>query len=49
MGVDSKNREGVGLVHVWDRETHHGETAAERVGWEMVLPLPVGGHEGSRI
>ena len=27
----------------------HGETAAERVGHEMVLPLSVGGHEGGKI
>ena len=26
-----------------------GATAAERVGREMVLPLPGGGHKGSRI
>ena len=32
VGVDSKNREGVGLVHAWVRKTDHGETAAERVG-----------------
>ena len=49
MGVDSKNIEGVGLVHVWGCEMNHGETAAEKVGWEMVLPLPGEGHEGSRI
>ena len=28
VGVDSKNREGVELVHAWGRETDHGETAA---------------------
>ena len=49
MGVDAKNREGVEIVHAWGRETDYGETAAERVGWEMVLPLPGGGHEGSGI
>ena len=49
VGVESKNREGIGIVHAWDRATDHGDTAAERVGWEMVLPLPVGGHEGSSI
>ena len=47
VGVDAKNIEGVGLVHAWGRETDHGETAADRVGWEMVLPFPGGGHEGS--
>ena len=43
MVVDTKNREDVGLVHVWGRETDHGETATERVGREMFLPLPIGG------
>ena len=49
MGVDAKTREGVGLVHAWGRETEHGETTTERVGREMVVPLPGGGHEGSGI
>ena len=49
VGVDAKNREGVKIIHAWGRETDHGETAAERVGREMVLPLPGRGHEGSRI
>ena len=49
VGVDAKNREGVGLVHAWGRKKDHGETVAERVGREMVLPLPGGGHEGSGI
>ena len=49
VGVDAKNQEGVGLFTAWVRETYHGETAAERVGREMVLPLPGGGHGGSRI
>ena len=49
VGVDAKNREGVRLIRAWGRKTDHGETAAERVGREMVLPLPGGGHEGSGI
>ena len=49
VGVESKNREGVGLIHAWGRTTDHGETAAERVGREMKLPLPGGGHEGSGV
>ena len=49
MDVDVKNIEGVGIIHAWGRETDHGETAAERVGREMVLSLPGGGHEGSKI
>ena len=32
VGVESKNREGVGLIHAWGRATDHGETAVERVG-----------------
>ena len=49
MGVDTKNGAGVELFHAWGRKTDHGETDAERVGREMVLPLPGGGHEGSRF
>ena len=49
VGVDAKNREGVVLIHLWGRETDHREIDAERVGREMVLPLPGGDHEGSRI
>ena len=43
MGGEAKNRAGVELIHAWGRETDHGEIAAERVGREMVLPLPGGG------
>ena len=49
VGVDSKNREGVGLVHAWGRETDHRETSAKRGGQETVLTLPGGRHEGSGI
>ena len=49
MGGDAKNGAGAELLHAWGRKTDHGETAAERVGREMVLPLFVGGHEGSRF
>ena len=49
VGVDPTNREGVGLVHAWGRTTDYGDTTAERVGREMVLPLFRGGHEGSGI
>ena len=49
MGGDAKNGAGAEILHAWGRETDHRETDAERVGREMVLPLPVGGHEGSRI
>ena len=49
MGGDDTNGAGAGLLHSWGSETDHRETAAERVGQEMVLPLPGGGHEGSRF
>ena len=49
MGGDAKNGAVVELFHAWGRETDHRETAAKTVGWEMVLPLPGGGHEGSRF
>ena len=49
MGGDAKNGAVVELIHAWLRKTDHGETAAERVGREIVLPLPRGGHEGNRI
>ena len=49
MGGDAKNGAGVELIHAWGRNTDHGETAAERMGREMVLTLPGEGHEGSRI
>ena len=44
MGVESKNREGVGLINAWGRDTDHGETAVERgEGGGMVSPLLGGG------
>ena len=49
VGGDAKNGAGAELLHAWGRETDHGETSAERVGLEIVLPLTGGGHEGSRI
>ena len=49
MGAEPMNIEGVGLVHEWVRAKDHMETAAERVGEEMVLPLSGGGHEGGGI
>ena len=47
MGGDAKNGVGVVIFHVWGREAYHRETSVERVGQEMVLPLPGGGHGGS--
>ena len=49
VGVDAKNGAGAELRHAWGRETDHRETSTERVGREMVLPLPGGGCEGSRF
>ena len=49
MGGDANNGAVAELLHAWGRETDHEETAVERVGREMVLPLPGGGHEGSRF
>ena len=49
VGVDPTNIEGVGQLHAWGRAKDHGETAAERVGWEMLLPLSGGGHEGGGV
>ena len=44
MGDDPTDRAGAGEIHERGRAQDHGETAAERVGWEMVLSLYRGGH-----
>ena len=44
MGGDATNRAGTKHIHTWGRETDHRETAVERTGLEIVLPLPIGGH-----
>ena len=49
VGGNAKNGAGIKLIHAWVCNTDHGEIAAERVGLEMVLPLPGGGHEGSSL
>ena len=49
MGGVVKNGAGAELLHSWGSETDYRETAAERVGLEMVLPLTGGSHEGSRV
>ena len=46
---DPTNIEGDGQLHERFRAQYHGETAAERVGWEMVLTLSGGGHAGGRV
>ena len=49
VGADPIDREGAGYFHAWGRTQEYRETTAERVIWEMVLPLFGGGHEGGRI
>ena len=46
MGAEPTNRKGAGQLHSKGCAKDNGETSAERVGGEMVLPLPGGGHEG---
>ena len=44
------SREGATeLLHPWGGETDYREEAAERVGWEMFLPLTGGSHEVIRV
>ena len=49
VGAEPMNREGAGQIHAWGRAKDHGETDAERAGWEMVLPFSGGGHEGGGV
>ena len=49
VGADPTDREGAGNLYAWGRKKDHGETAAERVGREVVLPLSDGGHEGGGV
>ena len=49
VGAEPTDREGAGELHAWGRAQDHRETSAERVGWEMVLPLSGGGHERGRF
>ena len=37
---------GAELIYPWDGKKAHMQTAAEREGWEVALPLTRGGHEG---
>ena len=46
MGGVPDNGAGVDRVHTWGGETDNRQTTAEREGWELVLPLIGGGHEG---
>ena len=47
--ADPTDRKGAGELHAWGRTQDRGETDAERVGWEMVLTLSIGGHEGGGV
>ena len=49
MGADPTDRAGAGEFHAQGRAQDHGETSAERVGWEMVLSLSAGGHARGRV
>ena len=49
VGDDPMNREGAGQLHTWGRAKDNGETAVERVGLEMIIPLSGGGHEGGVV
>ena len=42
VGADPTDREGTGQLYALGRGQDHGETAAERVGQEVVLPLSGG-------
>ena len=46
MGGVPDNGAGVERVHTWGGDTANRQTTAEREGWEVVLPLTGGGHEG---
>ena len=49
MGADPTDKVGAGDFHAQGRAQDHGETAAKRVGWEMVLSLYEGGHARGRV
>ena len=46
MGGVPENGEGTERIHTWGGETANWKTTAERVGWEVVLPLTGGSYEG---
>ena len=49
MGGVPKNGEGTECIHTWGGETANWKATTERVGWEVVLPLTGGGHEGGGL
>ena len=46
MGGVPENGEGTERVYTWGGDTANRKTTAEREGWEVVLSLTGGGHEG---
>ena len=46
MGGVPDNGEGTERVYTWGGETSNRTATTERAGWEVVLPLTGGGHEG---
>ena len=48
MGGFPENGEGTAHVHTWDGKTANRKTTAKSEGWEVVLSLTGGGHEGGR-
>ena len=44
MGAEPTDRVGAVELYAQGRTQDHGETAAEKLGWEMVLSLSAGGH-----
>ena len=47
MGGVIENGAGTERVHTWGGEADYRKATEEREGWEVVLPLTGGGHEGS--
>ena len=48
MGGVPDNGEGTERVYTWGGDTAKKTATTERPGWEVVLPLTGGGHEGGR-
>ena len=49
MGTDPQDGAGPEYFSTQGRATAHQETTKETGGWELVIPLVVGGNGGSRI
>ena len=46
MGGVPNDGAGADCISPWGGEKAHGQTGAEREGWEVALPFTRGGHEG---